>query len=305
MHLDTLSYHGWQATRLRTSALEVVFPHAVGPRLVHLSRPGSKNLFAEMPEQLGQQGEKEWMIRGGHRLWIAPEDKPRTYEPDNDAIELKPSGTALELVQATGAHTRIQKTLRLEEVGQGSLKVTHRLRNANSWPVELAAWALSVMRHDSYVVLPMLPFRAHTEHLLPVSHLVLWGYTNLGHPAWQWRNGRLGVDVSKAAESQKVGLADYPGWMACWTPEGTFVKYSPTCPGSRYTDDGAMAEIYHCDWMVELETLSPLTMLEPQESLEHVEYWTVVPDLPKPDTDAGYQQLKTVVEGWLAKASLK
>jgi hypothetical protein len=66
-----------------------VISRDVGPRILRLGFIGERNLFAEIAGQQGGMNEDEWMIRGGHRLWIAPEEKPKTYELDNAPVEAR------------------------------------------------------------------------------------------------------------------------------------------------------------------------------------------------------------------------
>ena len=38
---------------------------------------GGQNFFKEFAETLGKSGEPAWILRGGHRVWAAPEDAVR------------------------------------------------------------------------------------------------------------------------------------------------------------------------------------------------------------------------------------
>ena len=62
--------------RLTGGAWELVIVLDVGPRIMHFGFKGGANVFGELDEQLGKSGEASWMLRGGHRLWVAPEHKP-------------------------------------------------------------------------------------------------------------------------------------------------------------------------------------------------------------------------------------
>lgn len=53
-----------------------------------------------------------------------------------------------------------------------------------------------------------------------------------------------------------------------------FVKWSRTHrDDADYLDRGASAQVYRNDRFIELETLSPLTVLAPGERIEHREVW--------------------------------
>ena len=80
MKIETIAYGGWDnCLRLSNDKIEIVITLDVGPRLIRLGFPGGPNHFKEFPETLGQTGGTEWNSYGGHRLWHAPEQMPRTY----------------------------------------------------------------------------------------------------------------------------------------------------------------------------------------------------------------------------------
>ena len=51
--------------------------------------------------------------------------------------------------------------------------------------------------------------------------------------------------------------------------------------------------------MIEFETLAPIGSLVPGKTVQHVEHWTIIEGLPKPDTEAGYAKLRGAVGSWL------
>ncbi len=84
--IRSTTYHGWNSLALVTDRVELIIPLDIGPRVISCSLDGGPNLFATVKTELGKQGEKDWRIRGGHRLWHAPEVPPRNYQPDNVPI---------------------------------------------------------------------------------------------------------------------------------------------------------------------------------------------------------------------------
>src|SRR5437870_11070511 len=86
--VEKIEYKGWKNNlRLSNGDAELVVTLDVGPRIISYQLAGGKNVFKEYEEQLGQSGEADWQIRGGHRLWLAPEDLARTYAPDNGPVK--------------------------------------------------------------------------------------------------------------------------------------------------------------------------------------------------------------------------
>src|SRR6476620_9266794 len=72
--------------RLTNSEVEVIVPIGFGPRVPHYSFDGSENILGWHPEAAVNTGLGTWKPYGGHRLWMAPENMPLSYSPDNDAV---------------------------------------------------------------------------------------------------------------------------------------------------------------------------------------------------------------------------
>jgi len=296
-------YRGGSALKLATRALELVVTTSVGPRVASLRSLAGRtgNLFLEFPVNAPRY--HGLYLRGGHRLWHSPEDIVRSYQPDDDPLAVKLLRKGVALMQPTEARTGLQKGMKVELLGERTVKVTHTLTNRGLWAVECAPWALTMFRPGGYVVLPLLPKGDHARgDLLPTYALVPWTFTDLSLPVWQPRRDFIGIEVSRARKAQKLGITNYPGWSAYWLKGTTFVKYSPVIAGARYPDLGSCFEIFTNGAMVELETLGPLAPLAPGRTATHVEYWGVFDGLPKPSTDAAFaKSLAPAVKAWQAK----
>src|SRR3954464_4830767 len=82
--IEKTAWGGWpNCYRISNGEVEVIITSDIGPRGMRYAFVGGQNLFKVYEDQLGQSGEPVWRHRGGHRVWIAPEQMPRTYAPDN------------------------------------------------------------------------------------------------------------------------------------------------------------------------------------------------------------------------------
>lgn len=294
-------FQGGDAVVLATKALELVVTTSVGPRVVSFRSTQGKagNLFIQFPpEEPRAYGCK---IRGGHRLWHSPEHIERTYQPDDDPLAVKPLKNGVALAQPIEPRTGMQKAMKLELISERTVRVTHALSNHGLWPVETAAWALTMFRPGGYGVLPLVPKGNHADgDLLPSYSFVPWTYTDLSLPVWDLHRDFLGIDVRKAKAAQKFGITNYPGWSAYWLEGSTFVKYALVKAGAGYPDLGCPFETFTNGKMIEFETLSPVVKLAPGESITHVEHWTILDGLPKPSTDAAFANaLAPAVKKWI------
>lgn len=296
-NLERVNYEGWRGSiRLANGAVELVATTVVGPRIMHLSAAGGRNLFRVEESLKGTiaAGDK-WVNYGGHRLWHAPEIFPRTYAPDNEAVQASTEGEKVVLKQATEPSTGIQKTMSVTVAG-GSLPaalVEHRLTNRNVWPVSLAPWALSVVAPGGRVILPQARFQGHGEgnNFLPARPIVMWPFTDMTDSRWTWgaRYIQLRTDAS-IDRAQKAGAYSDDGWGAYVSADGDlfviFVEPDPRGPAA-FTDMGCNFEAFTKADFQEMETLGPVASLQPGEDAVHVERWVVFPKADLPADDAG------------------
>jgi len=277
MAVERVAYGGWEnCYRVSNGLVEAIATSDVGPRIIRFGFVNGENEFAEFQEQLGKVGGDEWRIYGGHRLWHAPEAKPRTYYPDNEPVEVKiHDDFTLELIQPIEKWTGIQKRIIVKmNPSEAQVTVTHILTNHNLWAIELAPWALSVMAKGGRAILPQPPFIPHEEKLLPARPIAQWHYTDMTDPRWTFgkRFIILRQDPNRSTP-QKLGIANLDGWGAYANGDRLFLKRYRHIEGANYPDFGCSTEVFTNADMLELETLGPLTTLQPGESVEHVEHW--------------------------------
>ncbi len=282
-------FHGWPNCRqLSNGVVDLIVTADVGPRIIRFGFTDGGNEFAEFADLLGKTGGEEWRIYGGHRLWHAPEEMPRTYYPDNRPVTCSPLPDGLRVVQEVESTTGIQKEMDISlAAATAEAHIVHRLRNRGAWPVTLAPWALTVMAPGGTAILPLPPHGPHNENLRPVGTLTLWAYSDLSDPRWTW--GRscvlLKQDMHRLAPL-KIGHSWPAGWLAYWREGHLFVKRYTPVPDAVYPDFGSVVELFTDDQILELETLGPLVSPDPGESVEHREIWSLQAEVPPIHTEA-------------------
>ena len=272
VQMQKVSYGGWPGCiRLANQNIELIATTDVGPRIIRLAFQGAPNLFKEFAD-VGKTGGDTWHNYGGHRLWHAPEAKPRSYAPDNGPIEHQWDGATLKLIQPIETTTGIQKQIDLTlDARHDMVTVRHQLANKNAWTVELAPWALTVMHGPGRAILPQEP---PSSDLLPVRPVGLWGYTNMADARWKWGAKFIQLRCDPAATApQKIGLGNKQGWAAYCREGQVLLKRFAYDPAATYPDFGCNVECYTRGDMLELESLGALTKLAPNTTVEHIERW--------------------------------
>lgn len=287
---------------LNSGDLRLIAPLGFGPRILFLGLNGAENLLQIFEEEEGAGSEGNYFFRGGHRLWHAPEDPVRTYQPDNAPLtwkELSPESIVLRA--PVEARTEIRKEIEIQSCGNRTFRLVHRLYNEGLWSVRLAPWGLTVFRPGGVVVLPLPPKGEHPRDLLPSYSLIPWDYTDLSGPEWGFYTHFIGLDTRKIKTPQKLGISSVPpGWVGYWLEGLLFVKSAQISAGAEYPDRGCAIEVFSNGKMAELETLGPLVDLGSGEKVVHVEEWTVFENLPEPKKGTDWEtQMVETVEKWM------
>ena len=254
-------------------------------RVMSLSLTGKPNMLADIsgtPPITTPWG--DFHFRGGHRLWHAPEAMPRTYAPDTGEMKITelPGGVILETQTEPGTGIRKRIEIHLAE-DRPSATLTHILINDGLWPVELAPWTITQFRLGGTAILPMPVGNVDAAGLLPNRQISLWPYTRLNDPRLSLRDDYV-IFKADALPPFKMGYFNPHGWLAYWLDGVLFRKTFDAQTGVLHPDNNCNAEIYCGDQFVELESLAPLTILNPGASVNHVETWDVfegMQSLPK------------------------
>lgn len=113
---------------------------------------------------------------------------------------------------------------------------------------------------------------------LPDRQLTYWPYSRMDDSRLELRDGFALIHARNAVGMFKIGAALPAGWLAYLLEGLLFVKRFRWDPGKTYPDLGCNAECFVCNDYLELESLGPMLLLEPGESVQHDELWEVFAD---------------------------
>lgn len=281
--MQTSRYLDYDCVTLQNEHLSLLVTQSVGPRILSLSVPGGENLLATLPDAATTRPDgKVYRFYGGHRLWHSPEHMPRTYDLDNDPVEIVPVPGGLKVTQATEPLTGIQKSMQIVLApDRARLTIDHQLTNQGLWAVECAPWAITQLRPGGTAI---LPFNQEDTGLLPNRSLAMWPYNDMTSPNLHW--GRSGLRLKAEMPSAfKVGFANPRGWLAYWLDDCLFVKHAKFEADRAYYDFGSSSECYCNAQFIELETLGPIVNIQPGQTVSHVETWEVFRDVAEPKSE--------------------
>jgi hypothetical protein len=274
--VEKIEYKGWKnCYRVSNGEVEAIITGDVGPRVIRFGFVGGQNLFKEFPDQLGKGGEEKFQLRGGDRVWKAPEDPVATWAPDNSPVEIKVTPVGLVAQAPVEPLTHLQKEIEIRMAPTGTVvAISHRITNRSLFTLEFSPWALTMMAPGGVAIAGFPPRGKHPINLEATNPLVMWAYTNLSDKRWTFTKKYLTLRQDPAnPEAQKLGLFNPDTWAAYLLNGEAFVKRTKADPAKAYPDFGCSFETFTNNEFLEIETLGPMTKVLPGHNIEQVEHW--------------------------------
>ena len=304
MAVDYVPFGGWpNNVRIANVHAELIITLDVGPRVISYRTSAGENVFKTFDAQLGGTGESEWMSRGGHRFWLAPEDPVLSYLADNSPVQHRViSDHEVEVENAPSEQLPVRKVMTVALDPESTrVTVTHRAENHGTRALPVATWGLSVMAPAGVEIIPLPPLGEHPRDLLPNRTMVVWPFTDMRDPRWHWGTRFITLRQGNAGPT-KLGLEHRERWIGYHQGESLFLKAIEFREGATYADRGCNFETFTNEEMLEVEALGPLVELAPGAATGHSEQWQLFDRVSAPPRDEA--AFADWIEPWLQRAGL-
>ena len=252
------------------SVSEFGIPLEFGIRIGYLSYKNGENLFYEQPNDLNDLCTPEgFRVRGGHRLWLAPESE-KDYFPDNQPVQYEIIGDTIRLMQEKDPWLGVQKSMEIIFVSDEEIRVKHIVINTEAREQEFALWGVTSVAPCGKAHIPL----KHREGGYDPLHTVtMWDYTSLGDERVQYTREAITLSHKPLVQKYKIGVGHPDGPVTYENKGVIFEKSYEIHTSEAYPDGGVSFEIFMCRHMVELECLSPLLTVGAGETAEFCETW--------------------------------
>ena len=274
--VEKVEYKGWHnCYRVTNGEIEAIVTADVGPRIIRFGFVGGQNMFKEYADQLGKTGEAAFQLRGGSRVWKAPEDPVATWAPDNVPVNIKVTPTGLIATAPVEPLTKLQKEIEISMAATGTkVTVSNRITNHGLFAIEFSPWVLTMMAQGGMAVAGFPPRGTHPQNLEVTNPLSMWAYTDLSDPRWKFTKKYLTLRQDpNNTSAQKIGSFNVDTWAAYLLNGEAFIKRTKADPTKTYPDFGCSFETFTNNEFLEIETLGPMTNVQPEHTVEQVEQW--------------------------------
>ncbi len=265
---------------MRNGRFQVVATLDLGPRIIRFALGDGANIFEDRAPVTERLTATPGGSTGGTASGTARRpSRAATCRTTRRWRKFERLADGLVLRQAEEPWTHIRKTLEVRLL-EDRVRVVNTLANQGAWPIELAVWSLTVGARGGREVIPVVQ---RNTGLLPNRSVVLWPDSPMNDKRVYWGERYIVVDNDTAAKTSfKLGVPNEYGWAAYFNHGLCFLAKYEHQRGAAYPDFGCSWETFTADWGVELESLSPLTLLKPGRSVSHAEEWFLFDGVRKP-----------------------
>ena len=244
-----------------------------GIRVVHLSCAGMENLYYAQPADLsdGFGTPDTWKLRGGHRMWLAPEGE-HSYYPDDDPVSYRtlPDGVIVE--QKEDPWQKLVKTLQITFQPDGAIRLDHSFRNVGDSPITGASWGVNTFAGYGTATVGF----SGEGGFVPTRTVSLWGATNLHDSRIHFTQNSITANHAPSPDYFKIGVYSREG-KAVFQNKGQQLTLTYAAPPmDTLPDGGCNFELYMGDKFMELEVLGTRREILPGEEACHTEYLKLV-----------------------------
>lgn len=282
---------------ISNGSIEIYVTIDFGPRIIRCAFVGGENFMKEDKDFAlvnditdSKFNDNTFYIRGGHRFWISPEAFPRTYYPDNNSVSYAQCGDKVIFTQDEQVANELSLSLEIKmDAQKDEIEINHIAKNTGYWTKVFSMWPITVMADGGTEIIPQ---NITDTGLLPNRNLVLWSYTNISDSRASFGDKYITlVQNTKADKAFKIGLFQQRPWAAYFHHGDMFVKKYSIDPDGKYPDFGCSYETYTNKSILEMETLSRLVNVMPNESVCHKETWLIYKNVQLPANESAIDEL--------------
>ena len=281
MEIIKTNYNEYKCMQVSNPSISLWLSEDFGPRVIALAVDSGDNLFAELPEaKIECPGSGWYSLRGGHRLWYAPEYPPITYLPDDEPVEILEVQDGIRVTQLPEKGTGLVKSITVTlPCDDPHVLIDHQITNRGMRTVRLAPWSITMMRPGGTAIMPLQVEKNDEYGVLPNRTINLWPYTPLSSPHLTFTDRYIFIDANLQEDKLKIGCPNPRGWIG-YTLEGIlFVKFAAFDPPGYYYDRRSSSEFYCDPNVLEVEVLGRRVTLDPGQSVNFKEEWKVFPGI--------------------------
>lgn len=280
INISEINYKDYgRCLKITNNIVEVIVTIEYGPRIIKYGFVNGKNHFAECVGNKISTSHGDYYIIGGHRFWHLPENRDRTYIPDTKKVRYEEIFNGVRLIQEFEKWTQVQKIIEITfEVDSSKVYILHKIVSLNAFDINISISGISSMDKGGIEIIPL---EKRKEGLNPNKSLIFWPYSNIRDSRVYFGDKYVAMKVNENIfENFKIGFNTNLNYALYYNQNELFVKeFNKVNNNLNYPDMGCIYESFITANYIEMQTNSPMYVLETNKVIEHMEIWNLYKDI--------------------------
>lgn len=271
--------HYGKCLKITNSVVEIMVTIEYGPRIVKYGYVSGRNQFAEDVNNKISTSHGDYYIIGGHRFWHLPENKDRTYIPDNKKVEYESIFNGVRLIQEIEKWTQVQKIIEITfELSSSKVNILHKIVSLNAFDINISVSGITAMSKGGIEIIPLEERKIGT---MPNKSFVFWPYSNIKDSRVYFGDRYIAMKVCENVfENFKIGFNTNLSYAMYYNENELFVKqFKRDKNNSNYPHMGCSYESFIGINYIEMQTNSPIYTISTNQCVEHLEIWDLYKDV--------------------------
>lgn len=263
---DLVDHDGYRGVWVKSDKIEAFVATQPKFRILSIRKPGDQSLIADAK-----------IDEPGVRLaFMSPNQIKTSFDPGLTTAEQIGAGT-FQLKPADGLQYTVTVT---PDATKPKLAITYELKNVADQPRTVAVWSVSSFPCDGVISVPTGQQRRARRRM------VMSWWSRFPVPGLVFGRDSLSLDTTAAKDPgvMKLGLITDAGWAAFTRGGSAIVSRVSFDATATYPEDGPNITVFQGitakGARAEIEQMSPLKNLAPQESVQMTETFELL-DLPQ------------------------
>lgn len=269
---------------ISTDEIELIVTLDIGPRVISYKRHNGKNVFYQDPDKTFFVSNEEtdsyfykgakWYGYGGHRLWRAPESYT-TYYPDNEKVDYEVKDNTFRFLSKKQIYNEVEMEIILTIKESNLVEFEGVIHNKSNIDKQFSSWSLSMVKGPG---LEIVKLPIDETGFTPQRIYTFWGFgAKSNDPRAFYGSDYFALKMEPGnTEPIKVGMRVIDNKIIYLSETNVFVKGFNRIDNEIYPDNNVNYETYTKDLFLELETLSPLKNVAPNQSISQKETWKLI-----------------------------
>jgi hypothetical protein len=275
METSKITYDGFEALQISTAKAKMVLVYGSGPRIAYFGT-NEDNFFYWDKDAVKN---KDWRLRGGHRVWITrpmADESVDAYMADNEACDLQIEGNVITATSPPNEIFAISRGMRIEVLSDTVFKVVNFVKNEGNLIYSGGVWSPTCINPDGKkVVIPLGEDTTWDIVKIVIPRKFAGNTVLLNDPQVTFSEEAMTV-VPEGIVSKRCVKAPQGKISAVWEEKSlTFTKHSAYISNGNYPNDGCNIAVFVGldNWMVELETFGVDQPIIPGQTVFNEETW--------------------------------